>query len=60
MSDLAKVKRLMAEVRLDTIGVLELPRDGQRSRFGRNTLYKMLRERGYSWSPKFQIWVKQQ
>lgn len=54
------IKRTMAEVRLDSLGILELPTGGKRSRFGRNTLYKMLYDRGYKWNPKFMIWVKNQ
>lgn len=55
---MGQVKRTMAEIKLDKLGVVELPKPGQRTRYGRNTLYKMLYERGYKWSPKYTIWVK--
>jgi len=55
---MGQVKRTMAEIKLDKLGVLELPTHGKRSRYGRNTLYKMLYDRGYKWDRKYMIWVK--
>lgn len=57
----SRIKRTMAEIKLGKLGVITSwwkgGAQGHMERSSRNSVYKQLRDRGYTYSPRYQIWI---